>query len=230
MRMLIILVICFSTVSYADNETWFAQGNALYDQKAYQAALQAYQEIKQKSPGVWYNMGNAAYQLQDYVHARLYWLRAQQHGDAVVFTASTRNLMCLAQQGLIDQLHMVYVWFWWLSRYISVHFWQLLFLIAWYALFLVIYKGYRSRHSLWVLFLLILVTSTPIMVSYYADQPRALAIEDAPLYNGPNSSYYLLETLPKGSIVVLSKIEKKWHKIAYNQLTGWVNREHLAYI
>ena len=235
-RMLTILVVCFFTVSYADDETWFAQGNALYDQKAYKPSLQAYQEIKQKGPVVWYNMGNAAYELQDYFNARLYWLHAQQHGNAAVFTASTKNLMRLAQQGLTDQLNRVYVWFWWLSRYLSIYLWQLLFLIAWYAFFFVIYKGYRSyprprpRRSLWASSLLILITSIPIIVSYYAEQPKALAIEDASIYNGPNSSYYLLETLPKGSIVALNKIEKKWYKISYNQLTGWVNREHLAYI
>ena len=230
MRMLIILVICFFTMSYADDETWFAQGNALYDQKVYKPSLQAYQEIKQKSPVVWYNMGNVAYQLQDYVHARLHWLRAQQHGDAAVFTASTKNLMRLSEQGLTDQIPTIYVWFWWLSRYLSIYLWQMLFLIAWYAFFFVIYKGYRSRRSLWIPFLLILVSSIPIIAAYYAQQPRALAMQDAQLYNGPNSSYYLLETLPKGSMVVLNKIEKKWYKITYNQLTGCVNREHLAYI
>ncbi len=230
MRMLILLVICFSTVSYADNETWFAQGNALYEQKAYRPALQAYQEIKQKSPVAWYNMGNAAYQLQDYFNARLYWLRAQQHGDVAVFTASTKNLMRLSKQGFTDQLNTVYVWFWWLSRYFSMHFWQLVFLIAWYTLFLTLYKGYRLHRYVWVPSMLVMVMSIPIMVAYCAKQPRALALEDAAIYNGPNSSYYLLETLPKGSMVALNKIEKKWCKISHNKLIGWVNREHLAYI
>ncbi len=230
MRILLTLVFCFVTFGYADNETWFAQGNALYDQQQYAPAIHAYQEIKQKSPVVWYNMGNAAYQLQDYFNAGLYWLRAQQHGDAQLFTASTKNLMRLSEQGFADQPNPAYVWFWWLSRYLSIYVWQLLFLATWYLFFFCLFKGYRSRRSLWMSTLLLIGTSMPIMVSYHAQQPRALSLEETAVYNGPNSSYYLLETLPKGSMVAINKIEKTWYKISYNQLTGWVNQEHLAYI
>lgn len=59
------------------NQEHFLAGNQLYQQAQFQAALVEYQAINPKNSVVWYNLGNSAYHLEQYLDASLFWKRAQ---------------------------------------------------------------------------------------------------------------------------------------------------------
>ena len=59
------------------NQEHFLAGNQLYQQAQFQAASTEYQAINPKNSVVWYNLGNSAYHLDQYLDASLFWKRAQ---------------------------------------------------------------------------------------------------------------------------------------------------------
>jgi hypothetical protein len=71
-----LLFTCFNLNSVT-NQEHFLSGNQLYQQAQFQAALTAYQAINPKNSVVWYNLGNCAYHLEQYLDASLFWKRAQ---------------------------------------------------------------------------------------------------------------------------------------------------------
>lgn len=71
-----ILFTCLSLNSVTNQEHFLA-GNQLYQQAQFQAALIEYQAVNPKNSVTWYNLGNCAYHLEQYLDAGLFWKRAQ---------------------------------------------------------------------------------------------------------------------------------------------------------
>lgn len=216
---------------HADDRTFFNEANLLHGQGSYDAALTMYEEIKDKTPAVYYNMGNVAYHLHDYLHAHLYWLRAQQYGNAKIFALSSKNLKQLADYGLIEHHQdQLFMWFWALNKYSALIWWQLVFLIAWYALFFICYQRYRSWLYGALSVALLVLSALLLTVGYYAAKPRVMIIADAIMYNGPNSSYYQLASMTKGRVVAVKKMKQDWVKVVADGNVGWVRQEDVAHI
>ena len=95
--MYIVLYLCliFSGTLFAQDEILFGQATRAFEQSDFENALTDFKRIKDPNPTVWYNMGNAAFNLNEYAAARLYWLRAGLHGNRAVFKDSWYNLTYL---------------------------------------------------------------------------------------------------------------------------------------
>lgn len=214
----------------ADDERIFEDAHKLYQQKMYQEALELYQKIEQKSPSVFYNMGNAAYHNGDYMFAHLYWLRAQKHGDANIFRASSKNLALLAKEGAIQEQSPLFLWLWSVIKVVPLLLWQLVFLIVWSYLFVMICKRSISKRSLVISSMSLLLVVPILLVGYDTAKREAMIINDALIYNGPHASLYQIGNLPKGKVVVVASIKENWINIIADGNVGWVSQEYVAHI
>lgn len=225
---LCIMFLC--TTNCARSEDLFEQAHKLYCQEAYAQALQAYEQIEPKNAVIFYNMGNAAYCAQDYVAAYLYWLRAQTYGNATVYAAATKNMMQLVSQGLIAPMNVIYLWIRWLTKYIMIYMWQLLFLLAWYAIYFLLYKKKLRSCYVIVSILVLICSAIPITVVYHAGRLMGVSLQDVALYNGPNRSYYQIGQLSKGKLVLIKQVHESWLQVEADGQLGWVEKAPIAQI
>lgn len=225
-----LLLIISSITVCADDAISFKEANESYQQGIYEEALELYQKIEHKTPAVFYNMGNAAYHKGDYVYAHLYWLRAQKHGDANIFRASSRNLALLAKQSFTQEQSPLFLWCWMLTKSIPLFLWQLLFLMIWSWLSVMIWKGSISRRNLVISILSLTLLTSILLVSYSAAKTEAMIIKDAIVYNGPHTSLYQIGTLAKGKIVTVTKAKQDWINIIADGNVGWVSQEYVEQI
>lgn len=200
----------------------------LYKKQAYQEILDMYGVKYDNNAATWSIVGNAAYCLGKFNEAYLYWLRAQQYGDANIYHISAQNIHALHRQGFVPSEHKMYTWLIWLSKYVGIYMLQFFFLLMWYALWVIFYKIKRS----------FLVTSgsafvaccllAPIFATYHFHQERGLIMEDATIYNGPNSAYYNVGLVPKGTLVLVKNMQDDWIKVTYNDTVGWIGRTNVG--
>lgn len=218
------------------NDIPFKLANKSYNGGNYQDALQSYKAIKNKDGATWYNMGNAAYHMHDFPHAYLYWLRAQKYGNSLIFNAATQNIEhVLIAQGkdgysLWDRFYLKLLSF---SKYKSLFIWQILCVTLWsmllWALLFCDNRRFRTL-IIGVLLMACIMLFIIVAVAYSSLNNQAIVLEDADVYNGPNSSFYVLGRLPKGALISIKKADKRWYKITYNDIGGWIDRDALAKI
>ncbi len=229
-RLFLLTLFTVSLLSAVDQSNLFERANDFYREHKYEHAMSDYQSIKQKDGAVWYNMGNTAYRQEDFLNAYIYWLRAQKYGDMHIFKGATYNLEHLAVvQGkealsLIDRISLFFLS---LTKRLSLFTWQLFFLIAWCFL-LWIWLHYHN-HKFKRLFMSVLLGAIsfmifPIIVGYNAHKTYGVVLNEAKVYNGPNSSFYQLGSLSQGSLIRIAQSNKRWHKVAYGDKIGWVER------
>ncbi len=234
--LMLFILFTLNFLSAADQSNLFERANKFYREHKYEQAMSDYQNIKQKDGAVWYNMGNTVYRQGDYLYAYIYWLRAQKNGDAHIFKGAMHNLERLAVvQGkdalsLIDRISLFFLS---LTKRLSLFTWQLFFFIAW-CLLLWMWLHYDNRTlrrlSMGVLFGAIFFMLFPIIVGYSAHKTYGVVLDEAKVYNGPNSSFYQLGSLAQGSLIRITQSDKRWYKIAYDDTIGWVERIAVAKI
>ena len=103
-RTFVVVLVLVGGSRAGERENLFSEGNRFYQAGNYAAALEAYQKILDagyKSGGLYYNMGNCYYKLQDVGRAVLFYERAKRlmPGDEDLET----NL-ALANLGVVDQI------------------------------------------------------------------------------------------------------------------------------
>lgn len=106
----------------------FEQAHALFVQKDFDKALDAYQHISQKTGPVHYNMAQTAVHKQDYAHALAYALRAAKYGNLSVYTAAHKLLQQLKQQGYGSEINFITYYALMVLKIVPMFAWQLQFL------------------------------------------------------------------------------------------------------
>lgn len=216
-----ILIFCTHIVHSTHDDILFDQASQLYHQGAYEQALQELQQVEQKNAAVWFNMGNVAYALNDHLHAYLYWLRAQEHGNARIFDIATYNITQL-QDSFVEPTSALYNWLWWLSKYSLL--WQLICLLLWYLLLYLLYAQRKTTYKALLCSILLFLVG-PIIVAYRVQTPRCMIMQDAAVYNGPNRSFYQIAQLPLGKLVMIKDCAQEWCKISFDGNIGWIEQQ-----
>lgn len=217
----------------------FLQGNEWYARGAYDKALSVYQSIDQKGPGVWYNMGNAAFLLGDYSHALVYWYRAYPGARTELSRVLYENRQQVYQQGTqrvqryaiwYDTLHPFYAKF-------SVLFLQRLVGILWIIALIVLIGMWCQRVSkvsnifigLWLLIWCFSVVG--LVFSYYTTvQPIAIVMTETTVHEGPADWYAPLFTINKTDEVIYLRKYDDWAKILTHNGAGWVSEKTIERI
>lgn len=227
-----------------DPQTVFRKGNALYEQKDYAGAIEAYSELIRagyESAGLYYNLGNAYFRSGDLGHSILHYLRAQRldpaNDDIKANLAFARQYTTLQLEGV--PLNPVYsaltglvapwpldVWAW----LASAAFVLLVVLLALRFGFGFDMEWLRSVTVVSGLILLTLAVLTTFKYRHEYLVPRAVIIaEDAPVRTGPSSvSEIELQGAPGLVVTILGESGDYVNIQLENQRRGWIERRLIA--
>lgn len=206
----------------------FLQANQLYEQQEYAKAQQRYEQIPQKSPAVWYNLGNCAYHTGKELEAILYWKRAQKNGNAALKADCLYNCQSISKKigipthenDLISTIPPLAL--------------QILFFST-FSVFLVMHRHlWKKKRMIALAFLcgFCAVIGGLTYATYRAGrQIHALVMHDeSVLYAGTDDQFHQIAIVPKGSEVVILARKSGWKKIAWAGLHGWVQEKMIEEI
>ena len=227
---LLVVSLCYAR----DVEETFLRANNLYQEKKYQEALDLYSSIDKKGCATLYNMGNCAFKLNKHVDALVCWKRACRHSTSRELNELAKNIEVAHEiMGKEPERGSIGNFFHRFSERFSMFFFQLLFLIGWFALFVAIFVLRRYRRGLLVLLLPFnIVLGSFVAVKYrLAKYPVAIVTKKtAKIFSGPDENYHTLGVVPCAD--ELRVIEKKglWCKVRAQRLVGWVLADTLEVI
>lgn len=236
MKLLIFLFALLSACRCISNDQEvYLRAHQSYTQKEYARALELYQSIQNKGSSVWYNMGNCAYQLKDYLHARLYWKQAENQATRHQLSDIGYNIMALDQKigtkdhsrsAVREQLKRF-------AALVGLFSWQFLFIFFWFALWFVLRSRFKSGRAVAILCLCGMVLCGVGLGSKYIQGTQKIGMvtaHNAPLYAGPDSRYHVLGTADAMSEVRVQEVRDRWCKVQYNATTGWMAIDTLAVV
>ena len=214
------LILLFFSAKAQTAQELFLQANQCYLNKDYTSALKLYDQISQKGPATWYNMGNCAYKNGNNLQALLYWSRAGKNSNERIMHDSALNRSALMNklQTPLEKAHPLK----------SVHplMVQILFFCA-FRVFLVIIRILIQRKKIIILSLYGIFLGGVGFLTYavynQSQYSNALVMSnEAIVYAGPDDNYHQIETIPAGSTVLVLKPTKDWSKIKWHNHVGWI--------
>lgn len=229
-----ILMLCVMSVYLhaVDEQAVFAQACTTYQEGQFAVAEEQFLRITDKTPSVWYNAGNAAYQAEAYGKAMLYWMRAARNADARIYRNVMHNIAYLRERlGYADTARDHISYFCKLMiRYVPLLLMQLMLILLWiFTIWLMQHKLLRRSFLLCISLLSILI----LFMTWICRSENDLAVviaKNTSVYAGPNSSFYQLATLREAEVVTLLSESPSWNKILYGELIGWVAHSQVASI
>jgi len=233
-KIVISLFFISSVFCYAKNgKKVFLQANELYAQKEYAKALNLYNTIEKKGPATWYNMGNCAFRLGNYVYSLLYWKKAKKEAPFKDMRKIDYNI-ALAYEKL--DYAKPESWFSFVQNYVnafSLFFLQILFLILWLIFFVLLFGLKRYRTTL--LFVLLVFNTflfVAVVVKYRAIvYPKAIVTKPSiSVFSGPDENFHVIGNLSLADELQIKKQRNSWYKISYNHIVGWVSADSLEIV
>lgn len=193
-------------------EHMFSHANAAYQKNEFAFALTEYEQIPDKGPAVWYNMGNCAFKLHDEIKAFLYWQRAYKTADTDLKKNITANMARLT----ITRAP--------LSPLPSPRLMQILFFCI-FGIFLIV--GYfLIRARAWIfLALSVAVLVSAARITYhvaYISRAAVVMSDNTPLRAGPGHEYHQLGTVGAGMMVTVLQQKHGWSQIIQDGTKGWI--------
>lgn len=222
----------------------FLYANELYKKGDFSEALKQYNHITYKSPHVFYNMGNCAYQLNKFGLALLYWRKAEINWglfgrDEVLHNIELVKAKLFADKNTVKKESLPLR----VGSYIFSHFtsfikglplllFQIAVLLMWLILLLYIRSLHRKNLRLLLMSLIFmqLTTTSMLLVKYYVIHKRygVVITKQALLRAGPGETYKNLGELSQGDEVVIQKTSDNFYKITTNGITAWVSEKEVG--
>jgi hypothetical protein len=207
----------------------FLRGNKLFQEGKPEEALKEYQEITQKGPLLWHNIGMCHYQQKNFIEALVALKKAELGANAQLLlkiepfikeiqakynqphqSEKMRLLKRLASHLSLFWLLFLTVFFWWLIAFL----WNTALLSnAW------------VRFSFVALWLFCSVTTG--VVWWLSTEKIGIITDETSLYVGPNEKFHKTGTVTKGQQVVIKKQHEDWFKIKSTDASGWVLQTRL---
>jgi tetratricopeptide (TPR) repeat protein len=206
-------------------EELFLKANKRYEQRRYEDARCLYEMVEPKGSAVWHNLGNCFYYEQRYIEALCAWRKAFRGStwrDKMILQEQIKNL-CY-EQGWSDKQHRYQL----SSAHCLVHtfpwfFWQILFLCFWIGLLSMYgWSPRRNGFRLFLLGLVLLLSSSAFYWCYQAQRPRLFVTTKGLLYVGPNAEFHHRGQLEEGDEVILLEERPGWVKVATPTAQGWL--------
>ena len=182
------------------------------------------------SPGLFhYNMGVVLGEEGNLAGARYHFEIAKKKGFA--HPAIYKNLNIIEQrvdgkiksEGIYENITNFYV-----STPSSVFIFVSLFLSL---IALVTLRYIKSRKLITTSVIALLILPTIVKVSYFEQKySTALSLKEVELFQGPSKVYDVIDLIPAGKKLIISKNYSEWVFIEYPvEFSGWIDRKKVAY-
>lgn len=236
----LLLVLPLLSLAADAPETGFAKGNAFYAKAKYKEAAAAYQQVQHagySSAGLYFNLGNAYYKLDEIPLAILYYEKARKLSTGDEDIAVNIQLANLKIKDKIESVPEFFLAKWWRSfvLFCSAELLSILGVIAFMAGFalLIVYlfavalsvkrpAFYTGSGLLTLALLMVLVAG--LQTSYLDSSSGAVVFGGTVnVKSGPKDSFKTLYVIHEGLKVTLKEENEDWVKIELpNGNVGWV--------
>ncbi|SDB60106.1 SH3 domain-containing protein [Flavobacteriaceae bacterium MAR_2010_188] len=241
----IVFILMITSFGYAQNETYFEEGNDLYNDGKFAEAVEKYEEIisnGEHSADLYYNLGNAHYKLNNIAPSIYYFEKALQlrPNDREITNniAFARNMTIDAiepvpEVGFQKMLNNV-------TKLLSFENWSKLaiFLMFSFVVLFLLYYFSKSTLKKRILFfgslsLLVFVGLSVLMAFqsyslFVKDKPAIVFSQEAQVKSEPNLRGTLVFTLHEGTKVQILETVEDWNKIKIaDGKTGWITTDNL---
>lgn len=247
-KILVLLLIMVVLLAASNRVDAFQKGNELYQQGAYEEALQHYHQILEagyESGALYFNMGNSYYKLDQLGKARLYYERAAKfmEGDE----ALTENISILRLR-LVDQIEPPPQFFlsaWWQYVINLVPLNTLVWIevvLLWLVLTLLSMRiYYRSRgrgkhlsvpyHSALVIFIVVTLICIQKIYNLETERHGVIMKPSVTLFAEPKQGGTEVFVLHEGTKVKIERQNQDWFEIRLEDgKTGWLEGDHFEII
>ncbi len=237
-KLLIFIMVLFPFFVLANKQETFLRANKCYHEGDFQEALTLYESIDKKGRAVWYNMGNCHYELADYSRALACWKRAQRGAPWKESVEIDRNMQrALKKLGKPTDERLVtraYNFVTHATEFGSLFFFQILFFIFWYSLFLLglVRKFGFARFAVKTISSFCVATLGVVVIVKTMEYGsfHAIVVEQTPLFVGPNERYQRIATLTHADRVVIAERAHEWCKVRTHDAVGWIPEKNLEVI
>lgn len=230
-----------ATTNYAEE---YLRAHELYKQSKFQESYDVYSKIPNKSPQVYYNLGNCAFKLGHLGEALLNWRRAESDWGLFNRHELLENIELVEKkldkkagvkrpkkgsfEAILLAMKRAQGRFFSAIRSIPLFFLQLLFLFIWCLLFLGLRYLNRSRQRFLLVLLFILngFFGTMLALKYNMSLRSygVVIVEKTSLLSGPDDSFQILGFLHEGKEGLIKKDSGLYYKIKVNGQLGWVKK------
>lgn len=248
-KQIVAIILCLlgvlgsKSVAIPNYQEQFLKANNLYKEQKFQKAYDLYQDIKNKSPQVNYNLGNCAYRLNKFGYALLYWRRAERDWGIFNREELLENISLVKNKldqkagaekkgpfpklvGAINFIMDIILSF---VRSVSLLWLQLLFLLMWCVLFMYMRSSFRHKQKVLTMCLVVLTVFLGTLLALkYNMSFRSYGVvvaEKTELLTGPDDSYQVLGFLPEGKEGIIKKESGEYYKVKIGGQIGWVTRK-----
>jgi tetratricopeptide (TPR) repeat protein len=208
--------------------------------KNFKEALALYQEIPDAKKGgaTWYNMGNCAYELQDYPQALLFWHRSQKYAGQNLFEQASSNIFhtqkllgITADSGqrashIISKMKNYF-------KKVPVILVQILFFCSVSVFLIFVRRLWYGKKYLLMLLCTLGIGSIAYLTLYNYVQhnsQHAVIQKESALLVGPCANYHHIVQIPCGTLVKITDDKKDWIKICWQSHQGWIPKDTVAVI
>ena len=232
----IFLMVCCSFSLYGlTNQELFLRGNLIAEKGDLDGAIQAYEDIKQKGPAIWYNMGNCYFLKKEYPQALSCWLRARNgasknlyhdimHNIAVLYTVCQVRMPSFLENLLQSSLE-------YLASLYSCAFWQIILLLIWgimatFGVFLL----KNRRYFIYGLFVVIFLCVNILFYKKWTMLTKTTGVvlkNETPVFPMPNSAMPSRGLLSYLELVSIEQTDEQWYKVKGKHVVGWVPAESI---
>ena len=225
----ILFLLLPNTMLYAGAGNDFLECRDAYLQKNYQQAYDKYLTLTNKSPAVWYNLGNCAYHLGNYEQALLLWKKARyglpyfyqariEHNNAQAYTKLEQEYKPSSWNLQKWQLYAYFLYF-------PLWILQIILLISLYSFWLLC-CFVTGKKMLWLKIkcLLSLFCAAILIGSHYWLHEQSYGLvkkHDAKVYVGPDERYHVIKELPFLTALTIEQCDN-WCKIHWSEGVGWM--------
>jgi len=249
-RRVFFIIFLLTNASFPNNaQDNFKKANVLYRNKQFEQALEAYKKIEDPSAYVDYNIGNCAYQLEQYGSALLHWRRAEKRWGMFNRAELLENIDLLK-----EKLREKYGYFYGKKskmprfiinlknffnsfvRSIPLFYLQIIFLIFWTFLFFFLRSLYKKKRKYLILTLFFIVAFFGFILALrYGIDSRIYGVvvkEKASLLSGSGEKFNTLMEIPEAAEVVIKKESGDYCKVKVLQhgQMGWIERSEIELI
>ena len=216
---------CFSSNDFE----LFHQANEQYREHNFEEALIVYNQMHDKDGAVWCNMAHAAYEVQDYIQALVFWNRAKSCG--LVFDDMVNKKIEVVHQKLgLYPFHDTR-WLRWIEM-CPVGIIQCLFLLI-----CILSVGWFTHNSVEKYQTIVLTCSLLVAggaVWYkYTNRNRQVAVVTqvgTSFRAGPGKQYHEILLLDKVAYLYRVGTHADWSKVVYNGNTAWLPTQSIEII
>jgi tetratricopeptide (TPR) repeat protein len=232
---ILMLILFASGCAGVTQQEYFLRANKAYKMGKYQEALDNYMIIKDKGCAVWCNMG-LCYQAQNQEQQALYcWYKALQQAPSLKIAYQINNLLVeqevknkniLVHKGAKQWMHYVRPLVYGMP--LGIMQWAFILLL------MMLLIGSWYYHLRWVVVMMILISILSLLIGtllsmryYCMTSEYAIIAADAPLYIGPDTSYYKSGQTGCPALVRIVHTDNKWTYITHASRRNWVENTFL---